>query len=239
MATTKQCQMIAGRMVEFQDRFEKLPNSDAQYVIQNTGEAIDLLVKAIIGRSFNAVPVPDKILSDRISTFPIPSTKEKFVARKKFYLDTRKDAKVRIAFIDSNFKKFFLPKIEAPFGGRSVIVQKLESASSNGTILNQVGINLISTTLTEMYAMMAAQPNGEYGNLNHDGKKNLFFIEDFKGNLRLVVIYYYGDGWNIFAYPLLNPANIWEPGSRVLHGDVFFPAYSVLKMGKPELKKQR
>jgi hypothetical protein len=48
MATTKQNQMIAGRMVEFQDRFSFLRNDDAQWLIQNAGEGIDLFMKAII-----------------------------------------------------------------------------------------------------------------------------------------------------------------------------------------------
>lgn len=50
MATTKQNQMIAGRMVEFQDRFSSLPNDDAQWLIQNAGEGIDLFVHAITNR---------------------------------------------------------------------------------------------------------------------------------------------------------------------------------------------
>jgi len=63
MATTKQNQIIAGRMVEFQDQFSPLSKNDAQWVIQNAGEAIKLFVNAIVNRAKSESTTPKPLLS--------------------------------------------------------------------------------------------------------------------------------------------------------------------------------
>ena len=107
MATTKQNQLIAGRMVEFQDRFFPLSNDDAQYVIQNAGEAIDLFIGAIVNRSKSVVRAVITLLIAIIATFTVTATTEKFVAKDKFKVDTGKKLRLKFRILATTSKNGF------------------------------------------------------------------------------------------------------------------------------------
>ncbi len=226
MATTKQTHLIAGRMVEFQDRFEKLPNDDAQWLIQNAGEAIDLIIAAVVNRAKNAAQAAVTLLSAVIATCTVSATTEKFVAKDKFKVDTSKEAKVKISYLGDNFKEWFLGKEEDRFAGSTINGRKLEKNSVDGPILAELGGNeAAKTTLTEMYAAMAAQPNGESGDLLNNGWANIFYIEDINGTLRAVDVGWYGGGWLVDARSVEDPVE-WEADNRVFSRNSLVPQTS-------------
>lgn len=200
MATTKQTHMIAGRMVEFQDRFKQLPNEDAQWLIQNTGEAIDLIIDTVVKRIKTVGPV-NEILSTVVSTFTVPATTKKFVAKDNFVVDISDEAKVKISYLYDNFKTWFMEKTEEAFSGSTIYGRQLKKNSLDGPILAELGGREVAeTTLTELHAAMAAQPNGESGPLLNDGSDNIFYIRDVTGKLRAVDVYWSDDGWRMEAY---------------------------------------
>ncbi|MFA5109391.1 MAG: hypothetical protein WC458_02520 [Patescibacteria group bacterium] len=226
MATTKQNQMIAGRMVEFQDRFSSLSNDDAQYIIQNAGDAIGLFICAIVNRSKSAVQAVVSILSAIVATFSVSSTTEKFVAKDKFKVDTGKKAKVKISYLGDNFKEWFLGKTEDPFAGSTIYGRKLEKNSVDGPILQELGGNeAAETTLTEIYAAMEAQSNGENGDSLINGWVNIFYIKDVNGTLRAVSVRWGGDGWGVFAGSVGGPDE-WLAGGRVFSRNSLAPQAS-------------
>lgn len=102
MATTKQNQVIAGRMVEFQDKFSPLSNEDAQYVIQNAGEAIALFVKAVSNRARKKME-DEKIKKD--------SSIVQFISGGEKLMIEALDGKAYIA----DAKKVFKPYIDGDF----------------------------------------------------------------------------------------------------------------------------
>ncbi|MHB8903723.1 MAG: hypothetical protein ACYC40_01285 [Patescibacteria group bacterium] len=215
MATTKQAQIIAGRMVEFQDKFSVLSNDDAQYVIQNAGEAIDLFINAVANRAKATIQTVTSILSAIISTFVVSATTIKFVAKGKFVVNTSKKAEVKISFLGDNFINWFLGKTEDPFVGSTVYGRKLNKGSVDGPILAELGgQEKAETTLTEIYAMMGRQPNGESGELLNNGYANIFYVRDIDSILRAVRVRWSGDGWSVRAYSVEFPHD-WLAGSCV------------------------
>jgi hypothetical protein len=214
MATTKQTQMIAGRMVEFQDRFQRLPKEDAQWMIQNAGEAIDLIIDAVVGRITTVVPV-NQILSAVVSTFTVPATTKEFVVKDNFVVDTSKEAKVKISHLDHNFKAWFMGKTEKVFSGSTVYGRQLEKYAVDSPILVELGGEEVAeTSLTELYVAMAAQPNGESGALLNNGRANIFYIRDVSGTLRAVYVLWFDGGWYIPARSVQFPFD-WHGGLRI------------------------
>lgn len=213
MATTKQAHIIAGRMVEFQDRFEKLSNDDAQYVIQNAGEAIELLIAAISNRHKAAAKEVAAVLGEIIATISIPATTKKFVAKDKLILDTSKKAKVKISYLGDNFKTWFLGKTEEAFAGSTIYGRQLTKKSVDTPILAELG-GQEETTLTEIYNSMERQANGEAGMLLTNGYANIFYVRDISGTLRAVRVYWYGGGWVVLARSVGYPLE-WYAGGRV------------------------
>jgi hypothetical protein len=215
MATKQQIPVIAARITEFQEGFESLPTEDAQWVIMNGKEAVALFVSAVVNRAKTVVQTVATLLSAVVSTFAVSATTEKFVAKDKFKVDTSRKAKVKISYLGDNFKEWFLGKEEDPFAGSTINGRKLEKSSVDGPILAELGGNEVAeTTLTEMYAAMAAQPNGESGNLLNNGWANIFYIKDVNGTLRTVDVHWSGDGWYVRAYSVEDPGE-WYADRRV------------------------
>ncbi len=215
MATTKQNQMIAGRMVEFQDKFSTLPKDDGQWIIQNTGEAIDLFINAVINRAKTVAQTIITIFGEIIATVTVPVTTDKFVAKDNFKVDTGCKAKVKISYLSDNFKSRFLGKKEEPFFGSILYGRQLKRNSVDGPILSELGgQGKAETTLTEIYAIMAAQSNGEVGNLLNNGWANIFYVGDVNKALCAVVVSWHGGGWRVDAYSVGAPDK-WVDGYRV------------------------
>jgi hypothetical protein len=224
MATTKQTQMIAGRMVEFQNRFEKLPTDDSQWLIQNTGEGIDLCINAIVNRDRTATQTIVTPLSEIIFTTNIPATTGKFFARDKFKVDKSEEAEVKIREISDDFESWFIKKTEEPWSGGIIYCRKLTKHSDDSLILNKLGgQEKAEITLFELFYMMKREADVEAGELLTNGDINLFYIRDINGILRVVFLtwhydpfYYkgYDTGWHLRAIPLESPKGRYF-GSRV------------------------
>jgi len=216
MATKQQIPVVAARLTEFQESFENLPTEDAQWVIMNAKDAISLFISAVINRAKPAVQAVTAFLSAIIAaTFSVSSTTEKFVAKDKFKVDTERKAKVKISHLGDNFKEWFLGKTENPFAGSTIYGRKLEKNSVDGPILQELGGNeAAETTLTEMYAAMEAQPNGENGDLLNNGWANIFYIKDVNGTLRAVRVRWSDDGWHVHACSVENPLE-WFTDRRI------------------------
>jgi hypothetical protein len=215
MATKQQIPVVAARLTEFQDEFSSLPTEDAQWVIMNAKDAIALFVSAVVNRTKSVVQAITVLLSTIIAVLTVFATTEKFVAKDKFKVNTGKKAKVKISFLGDNFKEWFLGKTEDPFVGSTVYGRKLEKNSVDGPILAELGGNDVAeTTLTEMYSVMEAQPNGESGNLLNNGWANIFYVKDINGVLRAVFVFWFDGGWNVRARSVGGPGG-WSADVRV------------------------
>ena len=223
MATEQQIPVIAARVVEYQKDFSSLSTEDSQWFINHTKEAITLCISAITNRAKTAAQAVVSVLSSIIATFTVSATTEKFIAKDKFKVDTGKKAKVKISYLGDNFKEWFLGKIEDPFSGSTVYGRKLEKNSVDGPILAELGGNeAAETTLTEVYAAMEAQPNGEDGNLLNNGWANIFYIKDVNGALRAVHVDWVDGGWDVLANSVEDPAE-WNADDRVFSRNSLAP----------------
>ncbi len=224
MSTTKQNQVIAGRVVEFQDRFGPLSNDDAQWVIQNTGEAIELWIDAVRNRVKTTAQTVNTILSEIVSTVALPATTEKFVVKDNFKVDVSNKAKIKISYLSGYFKDHFMDKIEEPFVGSTMYGRKLKKGSVNGPILSELGGKKKSaTTLHEIFAMMESYSNGKVGELIDNGNTNIFYVYDITGTLCAVCVYWNGASWFVDARSVDDSRGCLA-GSRV-----FSRNYSVIK----------
>jgi len=136
----------------------------------------------------------------RINTVRITATKEPFIAKDNFIMNTDDSAPVKISYLGDDFIKWFLSKEEQPFIGSTLKYGKLTHSSSSDQILKELGSEgLAETTLTELFSLMKIQKNGKRGSLLTNGCANIFFIRDVTGILRAVFAYCRGSSWGVGA----------------------------------------
>lgn len=207
MTTEQQIPVLVARLVEYQLAFSELPTDDAQWVIQNTREAIAIFNKAIKNR-----PKPVELLMELLGTILVPATSNPFIARDHFVIDTSKKAKVKISYLGDNFKDNFLGKIEEPFAGSMLRYGKLKKGSVDRPIIAELGGEAkVETTLAEMFSLME---KGEEGGLLTNGYANIFYIRDKKGVLWAVRCHGDGVGWFVRAFSVDDPLE-WRAGGQV------------------------
>lgn len=163
--------------------------------------------------SVGAVPAPPKPLLEPIGTVVIPATTKQFVARKRFVADTGRKARVKISWLGDDFKAWFLNKIEEPAAEATLRSAKLPRSSVDEPILTELD-DTAETTLGEMFSLLERQPNGERGTLLNDDRANIFYVLDVAGALRVVGLYWRGDGWGVHAHSVGSPFP-WFDGSQV------------------------
>jgi len=161
------------------------------------------------------VPKQESLLAFA-GTVSISARTGKFIARGNFIVDTGKKAKVKISYLGDTFKKNFLDKMEEPIGEIKLRYHKLRrSCSVNDLILAELGgKEKAETTLTEMFALMELQPNGENGTLLTNCYANIFYIRDINGVLRAVGCRWYDGGWVVRAFYVEGPP-VWDGTSQV------------------------
>jgi hypothetical protein len=143
------------------------------------------------------------VIGEIISTTTIPATTEKFITKDNFVVNTENDAKVKISYLGDNFKTWFGAKTENPFSGSSIIGRQLIKGSVDAPILKELGGNeKAETTLTEIYAMMQKQANGEDGDLLTNDSANIFYVKDINNTLRAVSVSWFNDGWDVNAFSI-------------------------------------
>ena len=175
-------------------------------------QALKSLEKPLV----KAVTAALLVMAGIVSVAP---TNENFVADKKFVVNTTATATVKIYELGTNFKVWFLKKVEAPFAGSELLYQKLVTSSKNTPIISELGgEKKAETTLTEMFFLMEKQGRGQDGDLLTNGYANIFYIRDVDGVLRAVCVYWGGRGWRVNACPTDNPHG-WSAGPRVFSGN--------------------
>lgn len=159
-----------------------------------------------------------ELLLEPVGTVTISATAGRFVARDKFVINTSASAKVKISYLGDNFKSWFLEgdgKIEELIGEQTLRYAKLRKSSVDGPIISELGGETkAETALAEMFSLMKEQANGEAGILLNNGYANIFYVHDLSGVLRTVDVFWYGDGWYVFASAVENPFR-WDDGSQV------------------------
>ena len=221
--TKQQIPVLAARVVEFQEEFSALSSEDAQWGIMNTKEMMTLFVNVLSSRAKSVAQTIAAVLGTIVSTFTVPATTEKFVAKDKLKVDTSKKAAVKISYLGDDFRAWFIGKTEDQFIGSTVYGRKLKKDSVDSPILAELGGNeAAETTLTELYAAMAAQPNGESGNLLNGGWANIFYIKDVNGILRAVDARWSVDGWYLDAISVEDTSR-WLAGRRAFSRNSLAP----------------
>jgi len=141
----------------------------------------------------------------------------KFIAKEKFVINIGPDALVKISYLGDNFKKWFLNgegKVE-DMNSTNLVSLVLETAVMNKEIIAKIGDEVkAETSLTEIYDLITKQPNGEKGVLLNSGWANIFYVRDQNGVLRMVHVFWSGDGWFVSAGSVDYPHR-WRAGSRV------------------------
>ena len=152
---------------------------------------------------------------ESLGTITIPATTERFIAKNRFVVDTSKKAKVKISFLGDNFRKNFLNKIEEAIPETILRHRELRKSSRDIPIINELGGDDKSeTTLSEMFALMEKQPNGEDGHLLTNGYANVFYVRGHDGVLWSVYCYWYDDSWYVRTRSVDDPLE-WNAGYRV------------------------
>lgn len=205
MATKQQIPVLVARLTEFQEEFSILPTESAQWVIMNGKEAAALCAQAIANRMNEITKKQTKainpILGDIVVRVAIPATTSEpnFVVAHHFWQSTL-TSRAKIVYRGKNFYDWFIKKIEEPFSGGVLYGRPLKSNSIYCHIISELGgEENAEITMTEIFAMMVRQANGEAGDLLVNGSVNAFFVRDGKGTLRLVFLHWNADGWCIEA----------------------------------------
>lgn len=157
---------------------------------------------AEIGKAFNRRKVQPFIRS--ICVVTIPASSEPFVAREKFtgYTSgamggwTGKNQKVKMSSHDLSFERYFLEKTEEPGAETKLRCARLTRPSGDDVILQELG-DAAEVKLSQVFSLIARQPNGKKGALLTSGSRNIFYARDVHGNLRPVCVFWNVLGWSV------------------------------------------
>ncbi len=169
--------------------------------------------RAFLGLKPLNPPAPPLLIP--VGTTTVAATTNPFVVRDRIVVNTPKNAPVKIYFVSDYFKQCFYGKTEEAFGGSTLNYGKLSRSSVDGPIIAELGGKAkAETTLTEVYALMEVQKNGEKDPLLTNGYANIFYVRDINGVLRAVVVYWNGVGWRVDADGVTHPG-AWDVGDQV------------------------
>jgi len=182
------------------------------------------LVHAVNAGELELKPIAKAVATSiliMVGTVTIAPTSEAFVAKDKFVIIKETilhaTSKVKISYINENFKSWLLEKVEQPFAGSELCYQKFTKNSPDAPIIAELGGETkAETTLTEMFSLMEKQPCGENWTLLTNGYANIFYIRDVdvNGVLRAVDVHWDDDGWSVNAYDIGLPS-AWRAGRQV------------------------
>lgn len=160
--------------------------------------------------------LPEPKILEFCGTVTILATSKKFIAKKKFVINTGDGAIAKISKLGDSFSAEFLGKIEKPFGGSELWQQKLRQSSTDDLIIAEIGGKVkAETMLCEVFALIEKQSKGESGVLIDDGHSNIFYVYNTRGVLCAVCVYWYGDGWFVGARSIKGSRG-WGDGDQVL-----------------------
>lgn len=151
-------------------------------------------------------------LLEVVGTIRVAATSERFFAREKFLVNTRRNAAVKISYLTDNFKEWFLGKIEEPMAEIMLRYATLLRSSRYAPILAELG-NAAEVALAHVFALMECQPNGGKGVLLTNWW-NVFCVGDVNGVRRAVYVRWGHDGWGVRGYSVEDPF-WWGGGCQV------------------------
>jgi len=156
-----------------------------------------------------------KTILSLITTIKLPA-QPSFTTNESFKVDTSKPASPKIAYIDDNFKKWFGNRAEESVEAVELNISKLCENSRDDRILAEFGGKAV-TTLSQLFALIKEQGNGEAGSLLVNGYANIFYIIDKDGEHRAVDAFWFADfgGWGVDASEVDYPST-WYAGDQVV-----------------------
>lgn len=150
-----------------------------------------------------------------ITTVVLPAT-DTFIT-KDFFKEDR-DGEAGIGWLGSNFKRYFLGKIEEAVPETTLRTHQLVKVSVDKPIIAELGgEETVETMLSQMYKMMKRQVHGEKGDLLVNFSANIFYVKDIDGQLWSINCNWdSGDRyWGVEAYSLADPY-AWRDGSQII-----------------------
>lgn len=217
MATKQQVDLIVTQLTDLQKIFYKLPTKDAEWIINNPQEAIDLFLNSVTNRQ-NAIEESFKKLGRIIQAVRILPVSKKFVAREKFLINTENKKVVRISAMNDSFKEWFLDQIEDSFSGSLLICRNLQEYSGDDVIIAEIGNReKAKTSLREMfYVMEAWSQDKESGLTCKETIDHVFYVKDVQDIIRSIKVNWSKDGWSLDAFPIEDSGE-WEVNSRIFY----------------------
>lgn len=198
MATLEMCADL-GKAHEFFLALKKAGFDDE--LIQNVINSRDnLLAKEMF--YFLESKVRKMVLGSIFSKTVLFFGKEKFCFKDDFVVDISDKAKVKISSIDPKFQNWFIAKEEDVLGECVIYGRELKQKACDVDILADLDDEGDEITITEVYAMLKLQPNGEKGKLLTNGRTNIFYVLDDCGCLCTVGVRWDNHGWKILAIPV-------------------------------------
>jgi hypothetical protein len=134
---------------------------------------------------------------DPATTSSLPGS-DKFLAGEHFREDISAHSAVRIAWLGATFKQRFVSMVENTPVRATLRAFRVSRPARVAEIAAALG-DRRETKLSELWCLLARQPNGESGLLLTTSTPNLFFIRDGGGVLWTVDALWGGAGWEIGA----------------------------------------
>jgi hypothetical protein len=121
---------------------------------------------------------------------------------------------VRIAYLNDNFKKFFLGKTEVDLSPVAILSGYTAQQVTTDARVRGLLEDWAPLYLSHLWHLLAVQPNGERGFLLTDGNWNYFHIHGTDGQVWILTVNW-ENGWNVRAVSHLGPMVV-HLGSKVI-----------------------
>ena len=140
---------------------------------------IDLLLEQLLPVEGKEKPIAQAVstLFAPVGTITLKATTEKFAAARKFVVNTKDDAEVKIFALGDNFCDYFLGVTEDAMSGSELAVQNLTKFAKDRRIITDLGdTSKAKIALSQMFYALAQQGHGQEGSLLVNSGWNLFYI---------------------------------------------------------------
>jgi hypothetical protein len=134
---------------------------------------------------------------DPATTSSLPGS-DRFLASEHFREDISARSVMKIAWLGATFKQHFVSMVEDAPARATLRAVGVARPARVAEIVAALG-DRRETRLSELWCLLALQPNGESGLLLTNSAPNLFFIRDGGGVLWTVDTLWGGAGWEIGA----------------------------------------
>ncbi len=214
MATKQQIPKVAATLVEFQEAFEGLSNDDAQWIIQHGKEANELFVDLIKNGK------KDNVLSDALASRAVSLRGATFSIRDNFSSSNPKVKFVQVSsklldWADESSEDNKCQKSKRIYSRR---VRRKHNKDKDSIIYELGDIQKAKVSLREIYHLLFDEEVYTLlGNEEFISKKtsNKFIISRANGDLGVVVINWFNDGWRVNVYRLGFAMAFFDPGDIV------------------------